>query len=100
MDPYDEIRWLPSQEIGWLPSVKFCTVRADHPEDTEKVLGKPCYIYRGNVLAWEKDPAHIKVFAWATVNLFPGKPLAWTSTARPGFWDCLPERFKIRWPGW
>ena len=25
MDPYDEIRWLPSQEIGWLPSVKFCT---------------------------------------------------------------------------
>ena len=51
-------------------------VRGDHPEDIEKALGEPCFIYRGHVLAWEKDPAHLKVYAWATVNLFPGRPLA------------------------
>ena len=51
-------------------------VRADHPEDTEKVLGSPAFIYRGQILAWEKDPAHTKLYAWATVNLFPGRPLA------------------------
>ncbi len=51
------------------------TVRGDHPEDTEKALGKPCFIYRDHVLAWENDPPITKVYAWATVNLFPGRPL-------------------------
>ena len=39
-------------------------------------LGKPVFIYRNHVLAWEKDPAHIKLYAWATVHLFPGRPLS------------------------
>jgi hypothetical protein len=53
-------------------------------EIPEKDLGKPVFKYRGHVLVWEKDPAHIKVYAWATVNLFPGRPLAVdiNSTAR------------------
>ena len=50
-------------------------VRADHPEDGEKVLGKPVLIYRGEVLAWENDTPETKVFAWSLVNLFPGRPL-------------------------
>ena len=50
-------------------------VRGDHPEDTEKALGKPCITYRDHVLAWEKDPPITKVYAWALVHLHPGKPL-------------------------
>lgn len=45
------------------------------PEEAEG-LGKPVFTYRGEVLAWEADPPPIRVFAWATVNLFPGRPLA------------------------
>ena len=52
------------------------SARGDHPEDTEKTLGKPVFHYQGIPLAWEKDPAHIRLFAWATVNLFPGRPLS------------------------
>ena len=52
------------------------SARGDHPEDTEKTLGRPVFHYQGIPLAWEKDPAHIRLFAWATVNLFPGRPLA------------------------
>ena len=48
----------------------------DQPEDTEMTQGKPCFVYQGNILAWEKDPPHIKLYAWATVNLHPGRPLA------------------------
>ena len=47
--------------------------RADHPEDMQKALGRPILAYKDQVLAWEMDPNHIKVFAWAVVNLFPGK---------------------------
>ena len=50
-------------------------VRGDHPEDTEKTLGKPCFIYRDHVLAWEKDPPITKAYAWSLVHLHPGKPL-------------------------
>ncbi|MHB8368809.1 MAG: hypothetical protein ACYDBP_03840 [Leptospirales bacterium] len=39
-------------------------------------LGKSVFTYQGHILAWEADPPHIKVYAWATVNLFPGRPLA------------------------
>ena len=49
------------------------SVRADHPEDMEKALGRPILAYKDQILAWEADPDHIKVFAWAVVNLFPGK---------------------------
>jgi len=38
--------------------------------------GRPVLIYRGHVLAWEADHPHVRLFAWATVNLFPGRPLA------------------------
>ena len=48
----------------------------DQPEDTEMTQGKPCFVYQGTILAWEKDPPHIKLYAWATVNLHPGRPLA------------------------
>ncbi len=52
------------------------SVRATHPEDTEKVLGKAVLIYRGHVLAWEKDTPATKVYAWACIHLFPGRPLS------------------------
>jgi len=39
-------------------------------------LGKPVFIYRGHVLAWESDPPHIRLYAWCTVNLYPGRPLS------------------------
>ncbi|EQD24191.1 MAG: hypothetical protein D084_Lepto4C00544G0009 [Leptospirillum sp. Group IV 'UBA BS'] len=39
-------------------------------------LGKPVFTYRDHVLAWEADPPHVKFYAWCTVNLFPGRPLA------------------------
>jgi len=39
-------------------------------------LGKPVFTYQGHVLAWEADPPHVKLYAWCTVNLFPGRPLA------------------------
>lgn len=38
-------------------------------------LGKPVFTYRGQVLSWEADPPHIRLYAWATVHLFPGRPL-------------------------
>ena len=42
----------------------------------EKALGKPVFQYRGHVLAWEKDTAETKVYAWCLINLFPGRPLS------------------------
>ena len=45
-------------------------------EIPEKDLGKPAFIYRDHVLAWEADPPHIRLYAWATVNLFPGRFLS------------------------
>jgi len=39
-------------------------------------LGKPVFTYRGHVLAWEADLPHIRLYAWATVNLYPGRPLS------------------------
>lgn len=45
------------------------------PEET-KALGKPVFQYREHVLAWEADPPHIRLYAWATVNLFPGRALS------------------------
>ena len=39
-------------------------------------LGKPVLIYRGHVLAWEKDTPATKVYAWACIHLFPGRPLS------------------------
>ena len=42
----------------------------------EKALGKPVFQYREHVLAWEADPPHIRLYAWATVNLFPGRALS------------------------
>ena len=41
----------------------------------EKALGKPVFTYRGHILARESDPAHIRVYAWATCHLLPGRPL-------------------------
>ena len=43
--------------------------------ETPSDLGKPVLTYRGHVLAWESDPPHIKIYSWATVHLFPGRPL-------------------------
>jgi len=39
-------------------------------------LGKPVFTYRGHVLAWRADPPHIRLYAWATTALYPGRPLA------------------------
>ena len=58
-----------SHEISISPSLV-------QPEDTGITQGNPCFVYQGTILAWEKDPPHIKLYAWATVNLHPGRPLA------------------------
>ena len=42
----------------------------------EKALGKPVFQYRGTPLAYENDPPHIRLYAWATVNLLPGRALS------------------------
>lgn len=57
-----------------IPDTTAC--RADHPEDTRAVLGDPVFYYQGTPLAWTADPPHIRVYAWATTNLFPGRPLS------------------------
>ncbi len=39
-------------------------------------LGKPVYWYKGVPLACENDPPHIRLYAWVTCHLFPGRPLS------------------------
>ncbi len=51
-------------------------IRFEAETPDEKALGKPVFTYRGHVLAWEADPPHIKLYAWATCNLFPGRALS------------------------
>lgn len=51
-------------------------IRFEAETPDEKALGKPVFQYRGHVLAWEKDTAETKVYAWCLINLFPGRPLS------------------------
>ncbi len=45
-------------------------------ENGAENTGNPVFWYRGQVLAWEADPPHVRVYAWCSVNLFPGRPLS------------------------
>ncbi len=47
-----------------------------YEQEIPESLGKPIFWHRGVPLAYENDPPHIRLYAWATVSLFPGRPLS------------------------
>ena len=49
-----------------------------YEQEIPESLGKPIFWHKGTPLAYENDPPHIKLYAWATVSLslFPGRPLS------------------------
>ena len=47
-----------------------------YEQEIPESLDKPIFWHKGTPLAYENDPPHIRLYAWATCHLFSGRPLA------------------------